>query len=226
LEREIELEIDRFPFPDPHGADPEGLLAYGGDLCPGRLLSAYAQGIFPWYEEGPILWFSPDPRMVLRPADLHISRSLRRTLRSGRFGVRFDTVFDDVIRACARTPRPGQSGTWITDDMIDAYCSLHALGYAHSAEAWQGGALVGGLYGVSLGAAFFGESMFAHDPDASKVAFESLVRKISGWGFHFIDCQVYTDHLASLGAEEWSRRDFLASLADALRAPTRRGPWR
>ncbi|MBW2274223.1 MAG: leucyl/phenylalanyl-tRNA--protein transferase [Deltaproteobacteria bacterium] len=213
------------PFPDPRLAEPHGLLAYGGDLCPERLLSAYAHGIFPWYQEDPILWFSPDPRMLLRPEELVVRRSLAKTLRGGRFEVRFDSAFEEVIRACAAAYRPGQDGTWITSDMIEAYCALHELGFAHSAEAWCEGELAGGLYGVSLGAAFFGESMFAGRSDASKVAFAKLVEQLRAWDFHFVDCQVPTEHLRSLGAREWPRDAFLDALERALEQPTRRGAW-
>ncbi len=214
-------------FPDPNTADADGLVAYGGDLSPQRLLAAYAQGIFPWPHDAawPLLWFSPDPRVVLLPAELHISRSLQKTLNRRRFEVRVDTAFAQVIRACAAILRPGQESTWITDDMIRAYCVLHDLGFAHSVEAWSDGTLVGGLYGVSLGAAFFGESMFAQRPNASKVAFVHLVRQLQTWDFHFLDCQVHTDHLARFGAVEWPRQRFLRSLDEALRRPTRRGLW-
>ena len=214
------------PFPDPRGADSDGLLAYGGDLLPERLLSAYAHGIFPWYNEDPILWFSPDPRTVLRPSELIVNRTLEKNLRRTRYQIRLDTAFEAVIHACASTPRPDQDGTWITSDMIDAYCKLHELGFAHCVEAWEEGELVGGMYGVSLGAAFFGESMFAQRSDASKVAFVHLVRQIEEWGFAFLDCQVHTDHLERLGAKEWTRDDFLSALGPALEAPTRRGSWR
>jgi leucyl/phenylalanyl-tRNA--protein transferase len=213
-------------FPDPNDADANGLLAIEGDLSPQRVLLAYAQGIFPWpHESLPLLWFSPDPRMVLLPSKLHISRSLRRTINKGAFEVRFDTAFDRVTQACAATSRPGQDGTWVTDEMIQCYCCLHELGFAHSAEAWVDGELVGGLYGVSLGAAFFGESMFAHRSNASKVAFVHLVRQLHRWGFHFVDCQMHTDHLARFGAIEWSRRRFLQALDNARQVPTRRGAW-
>jgi len=215
----------RHPFPPPDRATPEGLLAWGGDLSPGRLISAYASGIFPWYASGPVLWFSPDPRMVLEPVGLHVGRSLRRVLSRARFALTMDTAFDAVIRACARVPRPGQDGTWINDDMIEAYGELHRLGLAHSVEAWRGHALVGGLYGVSLGAAFFGESMFAHESDASKVAFATLVRQLERWGFAFVDCQVHTDHLERFGAVPWPRPRFLAALESALASPTRVGRW-
>ncbi len=213
-------------FPPPEEAEPEGLLAVGGDLRPERLLLAYSLGIFPWYEEGlPILWHSPDPRLVLRPSELRVSRSLRRRLASDAFEVRLDTAFEQVIRACAEARRPGQRGTWITPDMIDAYCELFRRGYAHCAEAWREGELVGGLYGISLGACFFGESMFALRADASKVAFATLVRQLVAWGFDLVDCQVHTDHLVSLGATEWSRPAFLEALRRSLETPTRRGPW-
>jgi leucyl/phenylalanyl-tRNA--protein transferase len=214
-------------FPDPKNADPDGLLAYGGDLHPRRLLLAYAQGIFPWPGEAswPLLWFSPDPRMILLPAQLHVSRSLRKSINKGVFEVRFDTAFAQVIHACATTPRRHERGTWITPAMQQAYCTLHALGFAHSAEAWANGLLVGGLYGVSLGAAFFGESMFAHRAEASKVAFVHLVQQLAAWDFHFVDCQMYTPHLASFGAVTWPRQRFLQALKEALHVPTHRGPW-
>jgi leucyl/phenylalanyl-tRNA--protein transferase len=214
-------------FPDPRESHASGLLAVGGDLSCERLLLAYSRGIFPWYSEGdPILWHSPDPRMVLRPDALHVPRSLERRLRRGDYEVRLDAAFADVVRGCADAPRPDQPGTWITPEMRDAYCALHAEGFAHSAEAWQDGRLVGGLYGVSLGAAFFGESMYATRPDASKVAFVTLVRQLSSWGFDLIDCQVHTEHLARFGAEPWPRRRFLDALAHSLAHETRRGAWR
>ncbi|MFE8595689.1 leucyl/phenylalanyl-tRNA--protein transferase [Archangium violaceum] len=213
-------------FPPPEKADRGGLLAVGGDLSPERLLSAYSQGIFPWYSRGqPILWHSPDPRFVLTPDKLHVGRSLRKTLKAGVYDIRWDTAFADVITACAHTPRPGQDGTWITDEMLEAYLTLHELGFAHSVEAWAGGELKGGFYGVSLGAAFFGESMFAHAPDASKVAFTTAVERFQSWGFHFIDCQVETEHLARFGAAHWPRKRFLQALGRALQEPTRRGRW-
>ncbi len=213
-------------FPDPELADPSGLLAVGGDLQPQRLLLAYSQGIFPWYEKDlPILWHSPDPRMVLRPSEIRISRSLRRTLRKAPFEIRFDSAFERVIRACAEKPRPGQDGTWITDEMIAGYCELHEQGFAHSAEAWCGEELVGGLYGVSLGTSFFGESMFAERSDASKLAFATLVGQLERWSFALVDCQVHTDHLAGFGAVSWPRKTFLEALRTSLEEPTRRGPW-
>lgn len=213
-------------FPPPERSEPDGLLAVGGDLSPERLLLAYSAGIFPWYGEGlPILWHSPDPRTVLRPEALHVPRSLGKTLRRGDFDVRLDTAFARVIEACAKTLRREGDGTWITDEMRDAYVRLHELGFAHSAEAWQGDRLVGGLYGVSLGSAFFGESMYAHAPDASKVAFVRLVQQLARWGFSLIDCQVHTQHLERFGAEPWPRERFLAELARCLEQPTRRGRW-
>ncbi len=220
------LGDDPEAFPAPEKADRSGLLAVGGDLTPQRLLSAYARGIFPWYSEGqPILWHSPNPRFVLEPEGLHVGKSLRKTLKAGTYEVRYDTAFAEVITACGRVPRPGQDGTWITNAMRDAYIELHRLGFAHSVEAWADGALKGGLYGVSLGAAFFGESMFALAPDASKVAFATAVERFQGWGFHFIDCQVETEHLARFGAQHWPRRRFLSALARALEEPTRQGKW-
>ena len=213
-------------FPSPERADRSGLLAVGGDLSPERLLAAYSRGIFPWYNAGqPVLWHSPDPRFVLRPEALHVGRSLRKALQARVYDIRWDTAFADVISACASVPRPGQDGTWITDEMREAYGALHARGYAHSVEAWADGQLVGGFYGVSLGAAFFGESMFARAPDASKVAFATAVEHFQAWGFHFIDCQVETEHLARFGAEHWPRKHFLQALGRALREPTRQGPW-
>ncbi len=213
-------------FPPPQLANDEGLLAVGGDLRPERLVLAYSTGIFPWYHEGlPILWHSPDPRMVLRAGELVVSRSLRKSMRRQPYEIRLDTAFREVITQCALRERPGQSGTWITDEMLEAYCELHRLGFAHSAEAWQDGELVGGLYGVSLGAAYFGESMFALAPDASKIAFVTLVEQLLRWDIALIDCQVYTEHLARFGATEWPREDYLEALAVAMERPTRRGIW-
>ncbi len=212
-------------FPDPTLAEPDGLIALGGDLSPDRLIAAYSQGIFPWYAEGPILWFSPDPRMILLPTRLRLSRSLRRSISKGMFEIRCDTAFRRVIEACAAVERRGQAGTWVNAEMIEAYTALHALGYAHSVEAWDGQELVGGLYGVSLGAAFFGESMFALRDDASKVALAHLARQLDAWDFRFIDCQIESEHLARLGATPWRRARFLAELSGALRVPTRQGRW-
>jgi leucyl/phenylalanyl-tRNA--protein transferase len=224
--RALVAELVRaFPFPDPGESDGRGLLAYGGGLEPERLLAAYAQGVFPWYEEPPILWFSPDPRMVLVPDELRVSRSLARQARKRPFELRMDTAFEAVIEACGEVERPGQHGTWITPEMIEAYVLLHELGFAHSVEAWRGDTLAGGLYGLSLGRAFFGESMFAREADASKLAFVACVRQLGRWGFDLIDCQVETAHLARFGARLWSRPRFLQALDRALEAETRRGRW-
>jgi leucyl/phenylalanyl-tRNA--protein transferase len=218
---------DRLAFPPAELADDNGVLAVGGDLRPERLILAYASGIFPWYAEDlPIIWHAPDPRMVLRPADLRISRSLRKAIRKRPYDLRLDTDFEAVIRACKDAPRPDQDGTWITEDMCRAYCDLHRLGLAHCAEAWDGDRLVGGLYGVSLGSAFFGESMFAHAPNASKIAFVALVRQLHAWDVDLIDCQVHTDHLERFGAQLEPRAVFLRALQSALENPTRQGSWR
>lgn len=188
--------------------DPDGLLAVGGDLSPQRLLNAYQHGIFPWYSEGePILWWSPDPRCVLFPDKLKVSRSLRKTLRKQLFEVRMDTAFEAVMRACAES-RPNQEGTWISEDMLDAYVHMHQLGFAHSVECWQDNQLVGGLYGMAIGKVFFGESMFSRKTDASKVALVYLCDYLIEHGFRLIDSQVYTQHLASLGAELIPRSQF------------------
>jgi leucyl/phenylalanyl-tRNA--protein transferase len=216
----------RMTFPPVEYAE-DGLLAVGGDLRPERLLLAYRSGIFPWYSEGqPILWHSPDPRMVLVASALEVPRSLRKTIRKQAYRVTLDTAFGRVVAACASVERPGQSGTWITPEMQAAYRELHRRGLAHSVEAWQDRRLVGGLYGVSLGAAFFGESMFAVAPDASKVAFVRLVEQLVHWGIGLVDCQVHTDHLARFGAVEWPRKRYLSALKKALASPTRTGPWR
>ena len=215
----------RLAFPPVEEAE-DGLLAVGGDLGPERLVLAYSSGIFPWYSRGqPILWHSPDPRLVLRTADLHVPRSLRKTIRKGSFRFTLDHSFSEVIDACARVKRPGQKGTWITTEMKRAYVELHRLGLAHSVEAWEGERLVGGLYGVSLGAAFFGESMFTRVPDASKAAFVVLVEQLRAWDIGLLDSQVYTEHLARFGATEWPRRDYLVALRQALRKKTRQGRW-
>ncbi len=214
----LEPESDPALFPDPSFAleEPDGLLAVGGDLSPARLLNAYRQGIFPWYSEGePILWWSPDPRAVLFPEQLKISHSLKKTLRKRPFKVTLDTAFSQVIEACSesRTDKDGsQSGTWITAQMKEAYLKLHRIGFAHSVECWEGEELVGGLYGVSMGKVFFGESMFARRNDASKVGFAHLIRQLSEWKFALVDCQVHTDHLASLGAVDIPRDQFLSLL--------------
>jgi leucyl/phenylalanyl-tRNA--protein transferase len=215
-------------FPPVEQASPEGLLAVGGDLRPERLLEAYRHGIFPWYsDDQPILWWSPDPRTVLFPAKLHISRSLKRSLRPGIFSVTLDTNFRAVMTACAK-PRPQypDGGTWITAEMLDAYTRLHELGYAHSVETWQEGQLVGGLYGVALGGAFFAESMFTRASDASKVALVSLVRQLQAWGFHLMDCQQSSPHIKMIGAEDIPRHKFLDHLTAALNMTERRGHWK
>lgn len=219
---------DRQPFPPPESAlrDPDGLLAAGGSLAPERLLGAYRQGIFPWYSPGqPILWWSPDPRMVLFPAALKVSRSLRKTLKKGCFWITMDTMFETVMRKAAE-PREDQAGTWITPEMIRAYLRLHRLGWAHSVETWRDGELVGGLYGVAIGRVFYGESMFSRVSDASKAALVALAAQLLDWEFALIDCQMRTAHLASLGARELSRDEFLACLRRFCPLPGRLGPWR
>ncbi len=222
----VSLLSDDLAFPPPERASPEGLVAIGGDVSPQRLLLAYGQGIFPWPTPGaPMLWFSPDPRFVLRVSDVQMGRTLRKQMRRKRYGVRSDTCFAEVMRACSEVPRPGQSGTWITDELVEGYHELHRLGFAHSVEAFEGDVLVGGLYGVCLGRVFFGESMFALRPDASKVAFCTLLAHLQRWGIELVDCQVPTEHLASFGAQEWSRTRFLAALREAVAHPSRVGAW-
>ena len=213
-------------FPPPTEA-VDGLLAVGGDLRPERLLLAYSMGIFPWYDEDqPILWHSPDPRAVLVVDKLHVGRTLKKVINKNVYEMRFDTRFSEVIRGCKAAYRPGQSGTWITDEMEAAYSELHRQGFAHSVETYQDGNLVGGLYGVSLGRMFFGESMFSRASDASKVATVALVEKVRSFGFRYIDCQVLNPHTAALGAEEWPRARYLKVLAEELTAaPTQRGAW-
>jgi leucyl/phenylalanyl-tRNA---protein transferase len=216
----------RFLFPPVSWTSPGGVIAVGGRPDPETLKEAYGRGIFPWPHEGlPVLWFCPDPRFVLVPEETHLSRSLRKLMRRGAFEVRADTAFGEVIRACAARPRPGQDGTWITDEMIAGYTALHEEGLAHSVEAWQDGRLAGGVYGVSLGAVFFGESMFAEVPNASKAAFATLLANLVRWRFALVDCQSYTGHLAGFGAVEWPRPRFLAALKRALRQPTRAERW-
>lgn len=218
---------ERLLFPDPHLAEPEGLLAIGGDLRPERLLLAYQHGIFPWFNPGePPMWWCPDPRYVLFPDRLKVSHSMRVLLRKETFSVSMDKAFDQVIRACA-TPSLGRQepGTWITPDMIHAYTRLHQLGFAHSVEVWKEGTLVGGLYGVSLGRIFFGESMFTRQSNASKYGFIRAVETMASQGFHLIDCQQGTRHLISLGAEPISRADFLDRLTAEDFSQTRRGVW-
>jgi leucyl/phenylalanyl-tRNA--protein transferase len=223
------------PFPPVETAlvSPDGLLAAGGDLSVPRLLEAYSHGIFPWFNPGePLLWWSPDPRMVLIPGQFRISRSLAKTLRNSGYEVRCDTAFEQVMHGCA-APRDAQSGTWIGQDMIAAYCALHQLGYAHSVETWVDGRLAGGLYGVSLGRVFFGESMFSNVSNASKIALAHLARQLERWHFGMIDCQMNTRHLATLGAREIPRREFIANLkelihcapADEKRSPVHPSDW-
>lgn len=214
-------------FPHPNLADEDGLLAIGGDLSKERLLLSYGSGIFPWYSEGyPIMWFSPDPRLIIELGGVHVSRRLMKTIRSGEFEVRFDTAFEEVMRLCAVTGRKGQTGTWITGEMLRAYADLHHDGYAHSVEIYREGDLVGGLYGLSLGGVFFGESMFHKERDSSKVALYHLERFLLENGFDFIDSQVPNSHMKSLGGKEVSREEFLSRLAKSLEKKTLLGRWR
>lgn len=216
----------RVKFPHPSTASPEGIVAIGAAPEPEILKEAYRNGIFPWPHEGhPLLWFSPDPRFVLEPRQAHLHKSLKKAMRKTDLVIRADTAFRRVIEGCADKKRPAQRGTWITEDMIEGYCALHAEGLAHSLEAWRGEDLVGGLYGVSFGSVFFGESMFQTEPDASKIAFATLLANLLEWRFDLVDCQSYTDHLARFGAVHWPRDRFLEVLARALRAPDRVGPW-
>lgn len=218
-------ERDPFPPVDTALRDPNGLLAAGGDLSTPRLLDAYARGIFPWFgDDDPVLWWSPDPRMVLWLRELHVSRSLRRVIRSAQYLVTLDAAFARVVAGCAG-PRDEEVGTWITTEMMDAYSRLAALGHAHSVEVWSRGELVGGLYGVALGRMFFGESMFSRRRDASKVALVALVRHLDHWGFEVIDCQMPTDHLASLGAREIPRTEFLRHVLRLAGLPGVPSPW-
>ena len=213
--RLVQLSRHNIAFPSPEGAlrEPNGLLALGGDLSPARLLMAYQRGIFPWYSVGePILWWSPDPRMVLVPSEFKISRSLQRTLRAGTYQIQLDSNFPAVMRFCAQTPRNGQVGTWITAEIQEAYGKLHKLGFAHSVETWMNGKLVGGLYGLAIGKMFYGESMFSHATDASKIALAHLARFLDECGYGLIDCQMKTAHLASLGAHEMARAEFIGRL--------------
>ncbi len=214
-------------FPDPEQSSEEGLVAIGGDCSPERLVLAYGQGIFPWPVGGmPLLWFCPDPRFVLYLDEVHLARSLRRRIRRGTYRITFDRAFDRVVLACASTHRPGQAGTWITEELREGYGKLHERGLAHSAEAWDAdGRLVGGLYGVSLGRVFYGESMFARSPDASKVAFAMLLAQLRVWRFAFVDCQAHTEHLARFGARFVPRHRFLRELREALTHPSRSGIW-
>ena len=218
---------DKPVFPPPEGASPEGIVAVGGDATPERLIEAYSLGIFPWPHAGfPLLWFSPDPRFILKLDRVKVGRSLRKSIRKSPYEIRVDTAFRRVMKGCARAPRPGQRGTWITPELLEGYGLLHRKGMAHSIEAWADGELAGGLYGVSLGTMFCGESMFALLPDASKIAAMTLFGNLKAWGFSFVDCQVYTDHMARFRAVEWRRSRFLKALRQTLAEPTRRGPWR
>ncbi|TMH40652.1 MAG: leucyl/phenylalanyl-tRNA--protein transferase [Betaproteobacteria bacterium] len=220
------LERDT-PFPPVRSAlkDPNGLLAAGADLSSERLLEAYRHGIFPWFSEGdPILWWSPDPRMILFPAELKISRSFAKTLRNRSYETRFDSAFDEVLAGCA-APRKGAPGTWISSAMIEAYRRLHRLGYAHSVETWIDGELAGGLYGVAIGRVFFGESMFSRSRDASKIALAALVAYLKSAGFGLIDCQMHTQHLETLGAREIPRRRFSRLLEELIHYPHPPGSW-
>jgi len=215
-----------FPPVETALADPNGLLAMGGDLSVARLLDAYRHGIFPWFNPGePILWWSPDPRMVLVPGEIRVTRSLAKRMRNAGFELRVDTAFIDVMRACAE-PRDGEPGTWISSAMVAAYTRLHQGGYAHSIETWRDGRLVGGLYGVAIGRMFYGESMFSREPDASKVALARLARQLQQWEFGLIDCQMETAHLASMGARTMPRAAFTARLAELVNLPHLCGPWR
>ena len=212
-------------FPPVELASPEGIIAVGGDLSPERLLAAYSSGIFPWYSDGqPILWWSPDPRFVLFPEEIHVSRSLEKIMRKDTFQVTFDSAFQEVIYACSQ-PRRNSFGTWITGEMRNAYVRLHELGVAHSVETWQNGKLAGGMYGVSLGRLFFGESMFTRADNASKVALVSLVDRLREHDFLLLDCQVYTENLDRFGAVDIPRRRFMEILEKGLNAPTLKGNW-
>jgi len=221
------LANDTLDFPDPEGANEDGLVALGGDLSPERLINAYNQGLFPWFNEGdPILWWSPDPRFVLFPDELKVSKSMRPYFNQGKFRVTYDTDFRAVITACQQMYRPGQGGTWITGDMVEAYCQVHRLGFAHSVEVWKEEELVGGLYGIALGRIFFGESMFAKASNASKFGFISLVRRLEEHGYTLIDCQQETRHLASLGGRGIPRSRFLTYLRDNDVEKTERKNWK
>jgi leucyl/phenylalanyl-tRNA--protein transferase len=214
-------------FPPLHAAlgEPNGLLAAGGDLSPQRLIEAYRSGIFPWFNSGePVLWWSPDPRMVLFPDQIKISRSLRKILTKGGYEVRVDSAFREVMEACG-APRRKQAGTWIHPEMVSAYSTLHEMGSAHSVEIWIGGELAGGLYGIAQGRAFFGESMFSRVPNTSKIALVHLARQLQRWGFGMIDCQMKTAHLASLGATEIAREEFSQRLKELVNYPVRAEKW-
>ncbi|MBQ0725443.1 MAG: leucyl/phenylalanyl-tRNA--protein transferase [Gammaproteobacteria bacterium] len=219
-------DLEPFPSPETSLDEPNGLLAAGGSLNPERLLSAYRQGIFPWFEDDqPILWWSPNPRMVIKPSDTHVSRSLRKIINQGAFDCTFDTAFNDVIHACSSS-RELQAGTWITPSMVQAYQTLFELGSGHSVEVWLEGELVGGLYGVSIGRVFFGESMFSLCSNASKIGFVFLSEQLNDWGYQLIDCQVQSQHLKSLGASTISRRDFSMMLGQLCPQSVNEQAWR
>lgn len=221
------LDEDSLEFPPPALAEPNGLLAVGGDLRPERLLRAYQMGIFPWYsKDDPLLWWSPNPRLVLFPDHLHISRRLRRTINSPTFSVTMDSAFNKVIQQCASVHEANHGATWITEEMLAAYCRLHEMGWGHSVEIWQDEELVGGLYGLAIGSCFFGESMFSKASNASKVALAHLAEHLKNCGFAMIDCQVTTPHLQGLGAVEISRRIFLKKLSENIKTAGRQSRWR
>jgi leucyl/phenylalanyl-tRNA--protein transferase len=225
----VQALAEHTPFPPLRAAlsEPNGLLAIGGDLSPQRLLAAYARGAFPWYSAGePILWWSPDPRMVLFPQELKITRSLAQRLKHHDYVIRFDSAFREVMQACSATPRLGQDGTWIVPEMVEAYCRMHELGHAHSVETWMDGKLVGGLYGVAIGRMFYGESMFHHVTDASKIAFVHLVRYLQQHGFGMIDCQMKTSHLERFGAREIPRAEFALQLEELINMPHFYSQWK
>ena len=217
---------DSYIFPNPQEASDEGLLAYGGDLNPNRLLSAYKKGIFPWYsKDDPILWWSPNPRLLIYPENFKMSKSFKRVLKNGNYSVKFDCNFEKVIDYCSEVPREGQDGTWITDEIKEAYIELHKMGFAHSVEAYDGDELIGGLYGISIGKAFCGESMFSLKANGSKIALKGLADILFQEAYHFIDCQLPTDHLISLGGEVLPRDIFLYELKDSLLAGNNIGSW-
>lgn len=215
-----------FAFPKAGSSAFHGVVCTGGNLSPGMILSAYRQGIFPWFnDDDPIVWHSPDPRFILKPGELHVSGTMRKIIKKRRFELSLDTAFGEVIRACSSVPRRGQAGTWITSDMVEAYERLHELGYAHSVEARLDGRLVGGFYGLSLGSAFFGESMFSLEPDASKAAFIPFVWALADEGFTLVDSQVRTAHVESMGGRNVSKAAYMRLLSAALLKPTRKGNW-
>ncbi len=219
-------EDERYQFPHPDYANSEGILCCGGNLSPGMLLSAYSQGIFPWYNSDELIfWWSPDPRFVLMPGELHVSASMKKIIKKRLFMLSLDSAFDQVIEYCSKVYRPGQHGTWITRDMLLAYKELHRLGYAHSVEAWQDGQLAGGFYGIAIGSAFFGESMFSLKPDASKAAFIPFAWFLEEKGFTLIDSQVHTRHMETMGAKNISRRSYLELLDKAVKKQGFTGSW-